>query len=97
MVEQNLSSKTRYFIEKDYICLVIWRAGEVIRALEDSLNVGIDINKKNGEVVVMETRCEEVKKVIEENLSSCAMSFFIEKDHSFLLIGRDGKPIHSCT
>jgi len=88
-IEENLSCKTIFFIEKDYTRMVIGKDGERIIALEAALNVDIKIHK-DGEVVITGTRCKEAKKSIEENLS-CVTSFFIEKDHIVILIGREGK------
>lgn len=66
---------------------------EAIHALEDSLNVRVDINKKNRKVVVTGARCKEVRKAIEE--LSCVTSFFIEKDYRVIVIGQGGENIRA--
>jgi len=91
-IEQNLSCKTSLFIEKDHINLLI--GSDEISTLEDALNLRIDI-QEDGEVSITGTRCEEAKKAIEENLSCCVSSFFIEKKYRHLLIGRGGATIFS--
>lgn len=91
-IEENLLVKTSFFIEKDYSILLIGKDGEKIQALEDALEVNIDINRENGQVVITGTRCEEAKEAIEENLSSVT-SLFIEKDYHSLIIGPLGKTI----
>ena len=50
-IEQNQMCKTSFFIEKDYISLVIGREGKAKGDLEDALNVRISI-KVDREVVV---------------------------------------------
>lgn len=58
-IEDNLSCRTRFFIEKEYINLLIGLRGENIQDLNEALKVHIDINRKTGEVVVTGARCEE--------------------------------------
>jgi len=91
-IEENMSYKTNFSIEKDHTRLLIGPDGEKVQALEDELNVRIEIKKENGEVAVTGKRCEEAKKAIKENLSSVT-SFFIEKDYSYLVIGQEGQTI----
>jgi len=88
-ITENLSSMTSVFVEKDYRYLVIGSEGETIRALKKAYNVVINI-QKDGEVVIIGDRCEEVKKSIEENISRMT-SFFIEKDYRHLVIGPEGR------
>jgi len=74
-IEENLTCKTNFFIEKDCVGLVIGRKGEKIHAMEDKPNVRIKVNKDNGEVVVTGKRREEAKKAIEANLSCVTEGF----------------------
>ena len=89
-----MSSKTSFFIEKDYISQVIGDEGKTIRALEDTLNVSIVINREDGQVEVTGTRCEEVKKAIEDRISG-KICFFIERDYRFLVAGQGGENVRS--
>ena len=55
-------------------------------ALQDALNVRININNKDdGGVVVIEVRCEEAKTNIEENILLIAI-FFIKGDYRHFII-----------
>ena len=60
-IEQNMSCKTRFFVEKDYIGLVVGKEEETKRAMEDALNVRIRIQQEDREVVVAGTICEEAE------------------------------------
>lgn len=84
-IEENLSRKTRFFIEKDQFVLVIGNQGKNIQALEDTLNVEVYINRTNGQVTITGTRCEEAKKIIQENLSNVT-SFSIGKEYRRLVL-----------
>jgi len=92
-IEQNLSCKTSFFIENDRCGQVIGRDGEIVRALQDALNVKIWI-KEDGEVLVTGTRWEEAKRSIEEILSH-KTSVFVERDIRYLIIGPEGETIHA--
>jgi len=50
-IEGNLSRKASFFDEKDYISQVIGDEGKNIQALEDTLDVFININRQNRQVV----------------------------------------------
>jgi len=77
-IEQNLFKRTSFFIEIEYVHLVIGRDGENTRALEDALNVRTKINE-DGEVIIRGTRCEEAKKAIESMIKRLKTDFLFEE------------------
>ena len=77
-IEQNLISRTSFFIEKEYLHLVIGQDGEKVRALEDALNVRTKI-KQDGQVIIKGTRCDETKNAIESMIKRLKTDYPFEE------------------
>ena len=91
-IEESISFGTSFFIEKEFIRLIIGPKGERIESLRKEKNVKIDISAE-GEVKLFGKKigCEAAKEAIESIIKNASIvSFFVEKGYFGTIIGREG-------